>query len=111
MATKFSKVKCGAASELSAASGVDMFGATAVLAVPAKPPHLPERLEAYVLVAGDVGEHGQALTSAMRWIRCPPLDADGHGISAPLESVVAFRLAHVSSEPVELVYSIRKAGL
>lgn len=110
MATSFHKVACGAPEELGPLSGVDIFGATAAMVVPSRPDWLGEMAPAYVLVAGDVGAHGVALTEGMRWERFCSLDVAGGAWMLDLRPVVAFRLAHAPKEPVELVYSIRKGA-
>lgn len=110
MPVSYAKVACCKPEELGPRSGVDIVGATALTVVPAKPPHLKEAVAAFVMVAGDVGDMGQPLASGMRWIRREWLDVDGEGLCAPLDRLVGFRMAHTSDEPVELVYSVRKAG-
>lgn len=116
MPIAYAKVACCKPEELGPRSGVDIAGATAMTVVPAKPPHLKERLDAFLLVAGDVGEMGQPLTARHRWIPAAELDVECEGGGYPLNDVVAFRVAHVSEhleadgKPVELVYSIRKGS-
>ncbi len=110
MSVHFAKVRCETdASKLGLVSGVSILGATAATVVPTVPPYVGEPLEAFLLVAGDVGEHGVALEAGMRWMRAPALDVCGQGSSFDLSPFVAFRLAHRALEATELVYSIRKA--
>lgn len=110
MGLSFAKVRCETeALKMGLTSGVSILGATAITVVPKVPPYI-EGAEAYLLVAGDVGDHGVALEAGMRWLRAPDLDVCGSGGSYDLSRVAAFRLAHRALEPIELVYSIRKGN-